>query len=71
MFNSQHEWAASVWAVMARFGNTVVLDELNGPEVHRLDNVMTLSLNEHRYFDHLLLWLESTVSFFETKVKDQ
>ncbi|KAH7905907.1 hypothetical protein BJ138DRAFT_1017041 [Hygrophoropsis aurantiaca] len=53
-------YAASVWAVMARFGNNLAFDDLNGSTIHRLENVMTLSIDIHRYFDNLQLWLEST-----------
>ncbi|KAH9910957.1 uncharacterized protein B0H18DRAFT_842565, partial [Fomitopsis serialis] len=55
---ANHKYAAPVWAV---FGNTRVLDELHGANVHRLENVMTLRLNEHSFFDRLKLWLESTM----------
>jgi len=57
---AKHEHAANVWAVLARSGNTLVFDKLNGANVHRLENVMTLCVNEHSYFNGLELWLEST-----------
>ncbi|KAH9913261.1 uncharacterized protein B0H18DRAFT_1050071 [Fomitopsis serialis] len=57
---ARHEYAATVWTVMARFGDTFVFDELNGPNVHRLENVMTLRGDEHTHFEMLNLWLEST-----------
>ncbi len=52
----------SVWAVLKRFGGVDVVEELNGNQVHRLGNILTLSVNLHYFFDTLHLWLEATVS---------
>jgi hypothetical protein len=57
----QREYAASAWAVMCRMGNILVFDELNGNDVHRLENVMTMEMGIHGLFDELGLWLEATV----------
>jgi len=57
----QHEYAASAWAVICRMGNVLVVDELNGNDGHRLENVMTMDLGIHGLFDDLDLWLEATV----------
>jgi hypothetical protein len=43
---------------MERMGGVLVLDELNGPDVHRLENVMTLETGVHALFDNLKLWFE-------------
>jgi hypothetical protein len=48
---------------MSRFGGVDVVEELNGENVHRLENVMTMSANLHGLFDTLVIWFESTVSF--------
>jgi len=45
---------------MARSVDTLVFDELNGPGVHRLENLMTLGGYECAWFDSLKLWFEST-----------
>ena len=50
-----------MWTVMDRYGG-ILLGELNGNEIHRLENVLTLSLTFHDYFDRLEVWLEPTVS---------
>ena len=44
--------------------------ELNGSEIHRLENVLTLSLSVHDLFDTLRLWLEpvEAVSNFAPRV---
>ncbi|KAF8327705.1 uncharacterized protein EI90DRAFT_3066603 [Cantharellus anzutake] len=57
---AKNDWAASVWAVMEHFGNVRVLDELNGDNIHRLENVLTLSHDIHSAFDQLKFWFEAT-----------
>lgn len=56
----QSDYAASVLAVLKRFGYDV--ENLNGPEMHSLCNVMTLQKDVHEYFDRLEIWFEETVS---------
>ena len=58
----QRDYASSVWAVMERFGQVNGFLELNGPDIHRLENVMTMDPSMHTFFDCLALWLEATVS---------
>jgi hypothetical protein len=53
--------AASMWAVMQRFGYTELPDELNGSNIHRLENVMTIEPGFHSLFDALQVWLVATV----------
>ncbi|KII93012.1 hypothetical protein PLICRDRAFT_170811 [Plicaturopsis crispa FD-325 SS-3] len=55
---SEKDYAASVLAVLQRFGYNV--DQLNGEKVHSLFNVMTLEKNAHDLFEQLILWLEAT-----------
>ncbi|KAH7908515.1 hypothetical protein BJ138DRAFT_1091111 [Hygrophoropsis aurantiaca] len=38
---------ATVWTIMERFGQVLIPDELNGPNIHHLENVMTLSTPNH------------------------
>ena len=54
----QHNFAPSPWAVMEHLGNVLVTKELNGPNIHRLENVMTLETGLHALFDNLNLWFE-------------
>ena len=54
--------APSAWAVMERFGQVNGFLELNGPDIHRLENVMTMQPDVHAFFDRLALWLEATVN---------
>ncbi|KIJ27250.1 hypothetical protein M422DRAFT_37885 [Sphaerobolus stellatus SS14] len=56
----KEQYAATVWTVLDRFGYRGLSDELNGPKVHRLDNVITMELYVHNYFDNLRLWLIAT-----------
>ena len=55
---SSGEYASSVWAVLERFGNKKVFEELNGSGIHRLQNILTLNPIVHHLFDTLRLWLE-------------
>jgi hypothetical protein len=48
------------WTVMRRFG--FIPSELNGPGIHRLENVLTLDNTVHRAFAALDLWFKPTVS---------
>jgi hypothetical protein len=44
---------------MERFGQQGFMDELNGPKIHRLANILTLDIYLHTHFDRLALWLEA------------
>jgi hypothetical protein len=35
--------------------------ELNGPKIHRLENVITMEIGVRSFFDHLSIWLEVRV----------
>ena len=54
----QKEYSGGVWAVMERFGNISMKNELNGSNVHRLSNILTLSNEIHYLFDELYIWFE-------------
>lgn len=58
--SSDKEYAASVLAVLKRFGYDV--NSINGEKVHSLYNVMTMELNIHDKFDRLELWFEETAN---------
>jgi hypothetical protein len=47
---------------MERFGRVSGFLELNGPNIHRLENIMTMDVRTHVAFDRLNIWLESTVT---------
>jgi hypothetical protein len=51
-----------VCAVMKRYGQVDLIEELNGDQIHRLENVLTLTISLHYFFDKLDIWLEATVS---------
>ncbi|EAU81019.1 hypothetical protein CC1G_13484 [Coprinopsis cinerea okayama7 len=55
-------WSASVSTILEKFGYTCILDELQGPNVHRLENVMTLDPNIQGAFHMLRLWFAPSVS---------
>lgn len=50
--------------ILSCFGSVEVfgydVNELNGPDVHSLRNVMTMQKDVHDRFDHPELWFEST-----------
>jgi hypothetical protein len=50
-----------MWAIMQSFGYESLPGELNGPKVHRLENVMTLTPGLHMLFDQLRVWFVATV----------
>ena len=62
--SAKRDYAATMWAVMCRFGHDTLPDDLNGPKVHRLENVMTMVPGAHRRFDQLAIWLVATVRQF-------
>ncbi|TRM63315.1 hypothetical protein BD626DRAFT_569332 [Schizophyllum amplum] len=51
-------WAASVSSIFERFGHVDICDELKGPLVHRLENIISVSHDIHDDFDNLNIWLE-------------
>ena len=40
------------------FSNPNIPVELNGNNIHRLENILTLSTELHAYFDDLYIWLK-------------
>jgi hypothetical protein len=56
----QNAYSALMLAVLKHFGYNI--ENLNGPEVHSLCNVMTMQYDVHDMFDRLHLWFETTVS---------
>ena len=58
-----------MWAVMDRFGYTQIPFDLNGNNIHRLENVLTLDIGIHSLFDELKLWFEPTVSYSSPNVR--
>jgi hypothetical protein len=51
-----------MWAVMDRFGYRHIPFDLNGNNIHCLENILTLDIGVHSLFDELKLWFEPTVS---------
>jgi hypothetical protein len=45
---------------MARFGE-LLTEELDGTNIHRLENIITLASDKHEAFDKFHLWFEETV----------
>jgi len=58
--SAKREYAATMWAVMNRFGHEELPDELNGSKVHRLENVITMVSEFHTFFDQLKIWFVPT-----------
>ncbi|KAI0654426.1 hypothetical protein C8Q70DRAFT_925846 [Cubamyces menziesii] len=58
----EHE-TATVWSILERFGYEdisaeLILGSTSKNNLHRLENIMTLSPRIHALFDKMLLWLE-------------
>ena len=47
-----------MWAILERFGYEQIHDELQGVNIHRLENIMTLAPGIYSYFQRMALWLE-------------
>lgn len=45
-------------AILDRYGGINSIQELNGANIHRLENILTLDTNIHIFFDQLKLWLK-------------
>ncbi|KAF7976475.1 hypothetical protein HWV62_6743 [Athelia sp. TMB] len=65
----KHSHAASIWAAIARFGQVRGAEELAGPLVHRIENVMTMSSSLHQSFDSLMIWFEATPTLNQYNVR--
>jgi len=48
---------------MDYFAGIKVMEELNGPNIYRLENIMTLDTGVRVLFNNLDIWLEETVCF--------
>lgn len=57
---TQHNYAATVLAMFSRYGNVDIAAIVSGDGVHDPTNLMTLSVQVHRFFDELEVWLEAT-----------
>ncbi|KJA23966.1 hypothetical protein HYPSUDRAFT_566158 [Hypholoma sublateritium FD-334 SS-4] len=51
-------YSSTVWGIINCFAHINVLEELDGPQIHSISNVLTLSANMHNLFDNLMLWFE-------------
>ncbi|KAF5334992.1 hypothetical protein D9611_010051 [Ephemerocybe angulata] len=48
---------SAIWDVITRLGCQSTLEELQGSQVHRLENMMTLSSVAYTLFSNLMVWL--------------
>ncbi len=62
----QHEWITSAWTALNGFAGIDVKQELDGVDIHKLSNVMTMCNTEHAAFNNLMIWFEATVSVYCT-----
>ena len=56
---SQKDFTAAPYAMLTRFGYPVIQEELGGPNIHRLENVLTLDKVVQDFFDQLHVWFEA------------
>ncbi|KAG8965648.1 hypothetical protein FRC03_000343 [Tulasnella sp. 419] len=56
--SDKRHYASSIWAVLD--GCDSLSEELSGPGIHRLENIMTMDLSMHDWFSSLQIWLETT-----------
>jgi len=56
--------STAFWDIVGWFGD-VDFKDLDGLNINRLDNILTLNSLSHKFFDNLKLWFEEVpVSFF-------
>nr|VWO99686.1 Lactoylglutathione lyase (EC (Glyoxalase I) [Ganoderma boninense] len=62
---AEERQVASVWTILERFGYTDVCAQLEpragateGADFHRMENILTLDMVIHHWFDDLMVWLE-------------
>ncbi|KAH6892767.1 hypothetical protein BKA70DRAFT_1536422 [Coprinopsis sp. MPI-PUGE-AT-0042] len=53
---SKAAWSTAVWSQLKHFG--VERDELDGDKIHRLGNIITLSVDLHEFFKRRSLWFD-------------
>lgn len=53
--------ASTRWALLERFGYSNLVAELRGNNIHRLENLITISTDIQYSFERLWFWFESTV----------
>ncbi|KAJ6460399.1 hypothetical protein C8R47DRAFT_1027785 [Mycena vitilis] len=46
--------------MVSTFGSPDLVDELQGVDIHRLENILTINADDHDSMDKLLLWFEAT-----------
>ena len=49
----------TAWTILDQLGYTPILEELQGANLHRLENILTLDVNLQMAFDRLTLWFEA------------
>jgi HNH endonuclease len=54
----QKKYAGNVWAIISSFRSIDVLTQLNGNNIHSLENGFTMDMGLHSLFDDLQLWFE-------------
>jgi hypothetical protein len=62
-YSDAHDKRAHAWYVLNRFvGNIDIMSALHGCRINGVDNILTLEMNLHKYFDAFEFWLDDTVS---------
>ncbi|KAH9026394.1 hypothetical protein EDB85DRAFT_2149232 [Lactarius pseudohatsudake] len=59
ILDSKDKHASSFWTILGCFGYKDLPDKLKGKGIHSLDNVMTLGMEIHHWFDQLMMWFEA------------
>ncbi|TFY60732.1 hypothetical protein EVG20_g7319 [Dentipellis fragilis] len=60
----KRQQAGGVWTVFSMFGHPEMPLELEGKKIHRLENIITMSLDCHEFFDDLRLWFKPVQACF-------
>ncbi|KAH9072293.1 hypothetical protein EDB83DRAFT_2220311, partial [Lactarius deliciosus] len=62
ILDSKDKHVSSFWAILGCFGYEDLLDKLKGNGIHSLDNVMTLGMEIHHWFNQLKIWFEAVIT---------
>jgi HNH endonuclease len=54
----QKKYAGAVWAIINNFRSIDILTQLDGENIHSLENGFTMDMGLHGLFDDLHLWFE-------------
>ncbi|KAG1827694.1 hypothetical protein EV424DRAFT_1598328 [Suillus variegatus] len=65
--NLKPEYAANEWTIVNHFAGHDISQELDGIQIHCLENILTLAIHVQPFFDRLALWFEEVDTHQDTQ----